>query len=82
MPVINAPANVDHLEPAGPPRTTPAGRLAVPVALMDGKCTVAALDLVLDGPYAERLHGALGSHLAGLGAAAAAPARPSKAELL
>lgn len=73
MVLITTPAHVDRLEVAGPARTTAAGRLAIPVALKDGKTTVATLDLVLDGPAAETLHDALDGHLAIQGAGTPAP---------
>lgn len=59
---------VDHLELDGPPRTTNAGRVALPVALKDGLYTVANYDLVLDERRATELYEALGEHLAGRGA--------------
>lgn len=61
---------IDHLELAGPPRTTNAGRLALPVALKDGPYTVATYDLVLDERAATEFHRAVHRHLAGLGAQA------------
>jgi hypothetical protein len=59
---------IDHLELAGPPRTTHAGRLALPVALKDGRYTVATYELVLDENAATELHAAIHRHLAGQGA--------------
>lgn len=78
--LLSAPINVDRLKPAGPPRTTGAGRFAIPVALMDGQYEHLKLDLVLDADTAEQLHAALDRHLAGTGATA--PAQPrSRGEL-
>jgi hypothetical protein len=68
MVLINAPANVDRLEPAGAPHTTSAGRYALPVNLMDGKCRIATLELVFDEAKALELQRGLDGHLAGLGA--------------
>lgn len=59
-------------EPAGPARTTHAGRLALPVAIRLGECLVAVVDLVLDGMGAEQLFTDLGEHVAGRGAIAGA----------
>lgn len=82
MPVINAPVNIDRLEPAGPPRTTGAGRFAVPVALMDGQYRHCVLELILDGAAAEVLHDALDGHLAAKGADTPVPCHTrSKADL-
>lgn len=56
-----------HAEPAGPPRTTHAGRLALPVVIKLGECVVAVVDLILDGPKASDLQTALDVHLRGAG---------------
>lgn len=83
MTLINAPANIDRLEPAGPPKTTGAGRFAVPVRLMNGQQPVAQFDLIFDGPAAEQLHDALDGHLAAQGADTLVdcPTRRSRADL-
>jgi hypothetical protein len=67
MPPITIPATTvfDHLEPAGPPRTTPAGRFALPVNLMDGRYKVDSSELVFDEARATELLEALQLHLAG-----------------
>lgn len=86
MVLLSPPVTIDRLAP-GPPRTTHAGRFAVPVALMDGERELAVISLVFDDAAAEQLHQALENHLAGRGspghgtapAAAQTPAR-SRAE--
>jgi hypothetical protein len=57
-----------HAEPAGPARTTHAGRLALPVAIRLGECIVAVVDVIFDGPFAAELQAALEAHLCGAGA--------------
>lgn len=81
MPLLSPPVNIDQLVP-GTPRTTHAGRFAIPVDLRDGAHTLARLGLVFDGPAAEQLYAALGAHLAGHGASTPAPTMRSRAELL
>jgi hypothetical protein len=68
MPILHAPLNIDRLVPAGAPRTTHAGRFAIPAALRDGEYELLKLDLVYDEAGAEELYAALGEHLAGRGA--------------
>jgi hypothetical protein len=50
------------------PRTTHAGRLALPVAIRLGECVVAVVDVILDGARASELQAALDAHLRGAGA--------------
>lgn len=68
MPILHAPVNIDRLATAGPPRTTNAGRFAIPAVLRDGEYELLKLDLVYDEAAAEELYHALGEHLAGRGA--------------
>lgn len=74
---------VDRIELAGAPRTTHAGRVALPVDLKDGPYTVATYDLVLDERAATELYESLGRHLAGRGAEKLTPpATRRRADLL
>ena len=68
MPILRAPVNIDRLVPAEAPRTTHAGRFAIPVSLRDGNYELLRIDLVYDEAGAEELYAALGEHLAGRGA--------------
>ena len=63
-----------HATAAGPPRTTHAGRLALPVAISLGECVVAVVDVVLDGDASSELRAALDAHLRGHGTPQAAGA--------
>jgi hypothetical protein len=72
--VIQAPSHPDtswQATPTGPARTTHAGRLALPIVITLGGCTVALVEVVFDGDRAAQLYQALGAHLRGLGAAVA-----------
>jgi formate-dependent phosphoribosylglycinamide formyltransferase (GAR transformylase) len=51
----------------GPAHTTHAGRLALPIAVSLGGCTVATVEVVLDGDRAAQLYKELGAHLRGRG---------------
>lgn len=73
MPMLYAPVNIDRIVPAGPPRTTNAGRFAIPVAIRDGQYDLLKTDVVFDETMAEQLYVALGEHLAGRGARPAVP---------
>lgn len=63
------------------PRTTHAGRIALPITLRAHGEMLAVVDLVLDGATATRLHAALTAHLSGHGAGPSASVR-SRADLL
>ena len=63
-----------HAEPAGAPRTTHAGRLALPVEIRLGNSVVAVVDLILDGTRTAELQAALDAHLRGAGTPQAAGA--------
>lgn len=69
-----------RLELAHEPRTTHAGRIALPITLSAHGEIVAVVDLVLDGALAARLHAALTAHLSGQGAGSAV-SRRSRADL-
>lgn len=70
-----------RLELAHEPRTTHAGRIALPIALSAHGEMLAVVDLVLDGSTATRLHAALTAHLSGHGTGPS-PAGRSRAHLL
>ncbi len=57
-----------HLRLTAPPRTTHAGRIALPIAFQAPGQPAAVVDLILDGAEAIRLHAALTAHLSGRGA--------------
>lgn len=81
MAAISSTIHIDRLEPAGPARTTGAGRFAVPVDLKDGPYTLGTLELVFDEQRATELHQSLTEHLAGRGSCAPTRVR-SRADML